>query len=319
MDTASRWHFADRAQARFANESEFPLRLKALRWVGRQTWLPRGQHRLLRLIAPSERIPHYFFEVPFFGHKYRGDLANHTDWLVFCYGAAPSCELFLLREVAAAIRQQRPGPVNFFDIGANVGHHSLFMARHADQVFAFEPLPELCGLIREKISLNQLDNIQLHAVGLGSKEDTLKFFPGLGSNSGMGSFLVHDNVDAGSQLELPVKAGDPYFEDQRLPRIDIMKVDVEGFEPFVFRGLAHRIASDRPVILTELTEWSRQGFGTEADFRAHFYPDARMAAVAGRHGCNFHLAAFDYASSAEVLIVPPELAGIVQQNSARGA
>lgn len=279
-----------------------------MRWLGRQTWLPRGQHRLLRMIASPEGGGHYFFEIAFFGHRYRGDLANHSDWLVFCYGAAPSCELFLLRELAQAIRRRRPGPVNFFDVGANVGHHTLFMASHADSVYAFEPLPDLCRLIEEKITLNNLGNVSLHAVGLGSSAGAFKYFPGLGVNSGMGSFLVHENVDLNSPLELPVEVGDSYFEHKQLPRIDLMKVDVEGFEPNVFNGLAKRIAGDRPPILTELSDWSRDGFGGEAGFRAHFYADAQIAAVKGRHGGDFKLAPFDYATSAEVLILPPELA-----------
>ena len=43
-----------------------------------------------------------------------------------------------------------------------------------------------------------------------------------------------------------------------------MKVDVEGFEPFVFQGLKERIHKDRPPVLTEMTDRSREGFGSEA-------------------------------------------------------
>jgi hypothetical protein len=73
-----------------------------------------------------------------------------------------------------------------------------------------------------------------------------------------------------------------------------MKVDVEGFEPLVFRGLMGRIHSDRPPILSELSNRSRTGFGSEAKFRETFWKDAVFAEVAGRQGCPFRLKPFRY-------------------------
>lgn len=90
-----------------------------------------------------------------------------------------------------------------------------------------------------------------------------------------------------------------------------MKVDVEGFEPHVFRGLKGRIHSDRPPILSELTDRSRAGFGSEARFRETFWNNAVFAEVAGRHGCPFRLKPFRYKSTGEMLIVPPEMADFV--------
>lgn len=94
--------------------------------------------------------------VDFFGRRYRGDLAQYIDWRVFCYGSASSAELSVLEKIASQIRTRRPGPINFVDVGANVGHHTLFMAGIADQILAFEPHPRLQPLIEDKIVLNGL-------------------------------------------------------------------------------------------------------------------------------------------------------------------
>jgi len=298
----------------FAREGAFPLRYRMLRWIGQAGWLRYGQHRLLRRIHDPEYGPHFLFEVDFFGQRYRGDMAHYIDWLVFCYGGAPYCELSLLRAVAPELRAGRDGALSFFDIGANVGHHTLFMAPLADRVIAFEPLPALRELIAEKIELNALTNVDVLPVALGDADEERDYFVGRGANSGEGSFLPEGEFDRGNLVSLPIRRGDRFFEEKHLPRIDLMKVDVEGFEPYVFRGLAGRIRRDRPVILTELSDNSRRGFGSAAAFQSSFYDDARFAAVTGGFGKEFRLRRFDYETSDEVLIVPPEMAGFLQRN-----
>jgi len=312
MDRQRHWDSASRDRTTFALNCEFPLRLKLLRWLGRQTWLPRGQDLLLRMLCDPQTAPHFFFEIDFFGQRYRGDLAHYIDWVVFCYGAAPYSEVSLLKEVVAELRSRRCSPVNFFDVGANVGHHTLFMAPLADCVLAFEPFPPLRSLIEEKISLNALNNVVVVPFGLGERDETLEYFPGKGANPGAGTFLPNGQIHVEDSVKLTVRNGDLLCEERNFPRIDLLKVDVEGFEPFVFRGLANRIGRDRPVILTELTDASRDGFGSEAGFRASFYKSARFAEVTGRNGCEFKLRRFVYEASFEALIVPPEMAEFVE-------
>lgn len=296
----------------YFQESEFPLRLKFLRWLGRQTWLAKGQDRLLRATLHPDNCASFLFEVDFFGQKYRGDLAHYIDWMVFCYGSYATNELSLLKEVASQIRTRRAGPINFVDVGANVGHHSLFMARIADQVLAFEPYPALQRQIEEKIALNELKNVRLVPFGLGDKEEVQDYYPGEGANSGIGTFLLDADERKAQPIKLPIKKGDSLLDEYGFGRIDIMKVDVEGFEPFVFFGLQNRIRVDRPVILTEMTEKSRNGFGSEDAFRNAFYEGARFTAVTGRNGCVFKLRPFVYEKSGEVLIVPSEMRGFVE-------
>lgn len=307
-DAPRRWNTARRTRAIFARETEFPWHLRLLRRLGRSRWLPFGQDRLLRLIHDPETSPHFLFEVDFFGQLYRGDLAHYIDWLVFCYGGAPYYELSLLKEAVAFLRSRRRGPIGFFDIGANVGHHSLFMATLADRVIAFEPMPDLVALIEEKIQINRLTNVEVVPVAMGDADEDGDYLVGRGANSGEGSFLPHGEFDRGSLIKLPIRQGDRLCEAKRLPRVDLVKVDVEGFEPQVFRGLAGSIRRDRPIILTELSDNARRGFGTEEGFRAAFYESAHFTEVGGGFSAGPKFRPFRFATSGEVLIVPPEFA-----------
>jgi FkbM family methyltransferase len=293
-----------------ATPADYPARLKLLRWVGRQTWIPKGQDWLLRRIWHPDGGRQFAFEVDFFGARYQGNLAHYVDWSVFAYGSHALAELTLLDALAAEIRQRR-GRVCYYDVGANVGHHSLYMAPRVDAVIAFEPYGPLREEILTKMKRNAFDHVRVIPFAIGETDETLNYYPGETANSGTGTFRPEAEETRRAAIPLEIRNGDRLCEEQGLPPIDLMKVDVEGFEPRVFRGLAARIARDRPPILTELSGKSMAGYASEAEFRRSFWDGAVFAEVCGREGCPFELRPFVYGHSGEVLIVPPEMTGFV--------
>jgi FkbM family methyltransferase len=302
-----RWS-SDSAEIKYFRADEFPLRMRLLRWLGRQTWIPKGQHRLLYFVMAPEKAPDYPFEVDFFGKRYRGNLADYIDWMVFAYGSYASSELALLKDAADYLRQKRSAPIHFVDVGANSGHHTLFMAGIADQTIAFEPFPGLVRAIEAKIALNNLANVKLIPAALGARNEVRDYFLGEGANAGTGTFIANEGERAATPIQLSIRRGDDVLAEEKLARLDLLKVDVEGFEPFVFEGLRQRILADRPIILTEMTEKSYQHLGSEKAFRDLFYEGARFACVAGRSGHGYRLEPFQYGITFETVILPPEYA-----------
>ena len=303
----NRWS-SDSAKIKYSRVGEFPLRMRLLRWLGRQTWIPKGQHRLLYWVMAPEKAPDYQFEVDFFGKRYRGNLADYIDWMVFAYGSYASSELALLKDAAGYLRQKRSAPIYFVDVGANSGHHTLFMAGIADQIIAFEPFPGLVRAVKAKIALNTLANVKLIPVALGSRNEVRDYFLGEGANAGTGTFIANERERETAPIQLSIRRGDDVLAEEKLARLDLLKVDVEGFEPFVFEGLRQRILSDRPIILTEMTEKSYQHLGSEMAFRDLFYRGAHFAGVGGRSGHGYRLEPFRYGITFETLILPPEYA-----------
>lgn len=298
----------------FAKETELPARLRLMRWLGHQEWAPRGTDRVLRALHHPDSGEHFRFDVDFFGKRYRGDLAHYIDWLVFSYGAAPHSELALLREATAYLRGKRTGEITFFDVGANVGHHTLFMSGVADRVFAFEPFPVVREELEGRLSLNQVSNVRVMPVGLGDEDQELPYFASTGANSGIGTFLNHRSAEYQSGSTLPVRRGDPLFDLMGLPRMDLLKIDVEGFEPHVLRGLRERIQRDRPIILTELMASTRANFGSEQGLRDCFYENASFFGVGGRFNKRgYRLTPFSFAETEEILVLPPEYAAFADQ------
>jgi FkbM family methyltransferase len=282
-----------------------------MRWLGKQTWIPKGQDRLLRLLWSPNKLRHFAFDIDFFGMRYEGDLAHYIDWMVFAYGAAPYCELSLLEDLARELKRFRP-EIHFYDVGANAGHHMLFMAPRADLVYAFEPYAELLPLLRQKISRNQLTTVTVVPCALGEEDASLDYFPGGGGNSGVGSLLPDEKTDHAEPIKVSVRKGDALFEEMHMPCIDLMKIDTEGFEPYVIRGLQKRIQRDRPAFIMEWSDRTRAGFQSEAAFREFIYPDAVLAEVTGRNGCRYRLRPFRFDSTEEAVVAPPELADFIR-------
>jgi FkbM family methyltransferase len=295
------------ATQRYAREDSWPFRMKLARWLGHLSWAPRGQDKALRTLIHPDTCDPYYFEVDFFGKKYRGNLAHFIDWTVFCYGAFAGSELAVLQKVVSLMRSSRSGPINCLDIGANSGHHTLFMSTIADQVVAFEPYPPLQSLIRDMIALNGLMNVKLMPFGLGESDESLKYYPGSGANSGVGSFLEDVEDEHATPITLEVRRGETVLEELEMGPISVLKIDVQGFEADVLRGLQDRILRDRPVILTELTGGARKRFGSEQGFRDCLYPGAYVVEVSGKRN-DYELSQFRYETADEVLIAPPEIA-----------
>ena len=283
-----------------------PLRLRLQRLLGRQHWIRRGRDRLLRRLCNPDAAPPIDFTVPFFGGVYPGRLDNFVDWSVFHYDGYARHELLLLRDIVRALA--RPGvPLpTFFDVGANIGNHALFMALHGCSVHAFEPFAPVRAALLVKIAANPGLDIRVHDFALGEEDATLAFAPPSGANPGTGSFAP-DETRVGT-LELPVRQGDAAFAELALPPIGILKIDVEGFEAQVLAGLSARLTCDRPVILFELSERTRERVGAPSNLDALLYPRHRLFSVETRSVSGpYRLRPFDYATASEALAVPGEL------------
>jgi FkbM family methyltransferase len=196
------------------------LKLRLLRAVGRND-LIWGRTRLIWKLEPPENVREYPFEVDFFGFRYPGNLKRFFDWSVYFLGAYSHHELLLLADVVAGVRGRASAPVVAWDIGANVGVHTLFLAGIADHVVAFEPLGAHADLIEEKVALNGLDTVDVHRLALGDS-DTSKTLhhPDLEtiSNTGTASLFEDYNPSHNQQsTDVKVVHGDRYRAAFGLP------------------------------------------------------------------------------------------------------
>jgi FkbM family methyltransferase len=134
------------------------------------------------------------------------------------------------------------------DIGAYTGVYSIEAALKNRNciVRAFEPNPIIFSNLRNNIELNELSNrVGLFQSALGSKEGLSKLYIPEYSESTSISSLISESS---RYIEVPVSTIDHIFYSQR---IDLIKIDVEGYESEVFIGGQHVLDKSKPIILAE--------------------------------------------------------------------
>jgi FkbM family methyltransferase len=144
------------------------------------------------------------------------------------------------------------------DVGANVGNHAIFISEYCEKLYSFEPNNRPSKIFREAISSSTNKNIHLLEFGLGASNETLPFYDFKG-NYGRSSF-VYDASQVGlfESKEFEVRIGDSVVKDLELSDIDLIKIDVEGFEKEVLVGLQETIRDQQPIIDFEYNQQTRK-------------------------------------------------------------
>ena len=215
---------------------------------------PRGAYVIYRcLTGAASPLACYLgkpttFRTTTFGIVYEGTTEDFADRHVLQYGAFEKSHLFFLRDVSR-------GGV-FLDVGAHKGLYSLFMSRYQKQVHAFEPYEPVLKKFRSLVASNGIRNIVIHPVGLGDKHERLAFAKPEGNNMVMGSFVFANNNAQHEQLE--IVTGDEALKNAGVTEVELIKMDIEGFEQPALLGLSETLARSRPIVLFELSLGAHQ-------------------------------------------------------------
>ncbi len=151
-----------------------------------------------------------------------------------------------------------------FDIGANIGFLTLNFASACldGHVFAFEPDSRSFGFLKSNVDLNGFTNISLYNIALGDRSEKMHLHKMYTNNPGANRILPVDSGNDHEQEEVQVTTLDAMIEQLPIKRLDLMKVDVEGFEIFVLRGGKKIIQEWKPILFVELADVNlkQQGF-----------------------------------------------------------
>jgi FkbM family methyltransferase len=143
------------------------------------------------------------------------------------------------------------------DVGANVGAISLAASTAvgpSGRVISIEPHPRTFGYLQQNIRLNRRENIRALNCAVGATAGTLSF-------SDLDADDRNAVIDRGG-LQVRVETLDALLDDRPEP-IALLKVDVEGFEKYVFEG-ARRVLERTACVYFEADErnYGRYGYST---------------------------------------------------------
>lgn len=136
----------------------------------------------------------------------------------------------------------------FVDVGAFVGNHSVFFAKHCrpSHVIAFEPFPETFSLLRHNVLINQLSGkVACLNKAVSDAPGTLSMSVVSKKNRGM------NRLDEQGSTSVEVTTLDRELSHLESP-ITFLKIDAEGHGSNVIRGAKTLIERDKPVIAVEV-------------------------------------------------------------------
>lgn len=215
----------------------------------------RGWKRMVRdLTGPEKFTEEAVVTIGAYGKKMIAHLDSYIEWNIYHFGGYEQKRINHFRNFVK-------GDGVLLDIGANVGNHSIALSDRFKDIYSFEPNPLIFERLVKNLELNGLDNIHAVNSGLGNRQGSLKFYqPGPGEpNKGLGTFEKGEASPKSIEMELPVQIGDDFVE-QNLPgeRVAAIKIDVQGFEPYVMNGLRKTIERHKPVIWFEVSDSTRR-------------------------------------------------------------
>lgn len=150
-------------------------------------------------------------------------------------------------DIVQLFRDHFPVGRNVIDAGANLGLHSIALAKqakHGEKIYALEPHPEIFSLTEQ----NCRNYPSIECINRAASDREMEFY--------MPSILAWENAGGASvsqenhQGYLPVR-GVP-IDSLALENIGLMKIDVEGHEWECIHGAAETLQRDRPVLIVEI-------------------------------------------------------------------
>jgi FkbM family methyltransferase len=142
----------------------------------------------------------------------------------------------------------KPGD-HFVDVGANIGFMTLYAANcvgNNGAVDAFEPVATTARLLQRNIELNkEISCVIVHEFALGAESKRSMIYSETG-NRGGASIIANTDVHDGEEIE--IRTLDEVVQDMQ---VDVIKIDVEGFELEVLKGAQQTIAHQRPILIVE--------------------------------------------------------------------
>lgn len=145
------------------------------------------------------------------------------------------------------VRALKPGSV-VLDIGAQFGYYSLLAAKilgRTGRVFAFEPIPTNFKILKQNLRINGYDDIvQPVQKAVGDRHKVVTFF--LYRDSDSHGMFRHPQAAVKEKISVECITIDEFLGGQP---VDVIKMDIEGNEPYALEGMKQTIARSPNLIL----------------------------------------------------------------------
>ncbi|MFL5763459.1 MAG: FkbM family methyltransferase [Bacteroidia bacterium] len=175
------------------------------------------------------------------------DIRDYQSWLIY-YDCDYDSSFDILKHVKSGL--------TIIDVGGNIGQTAMTMAQKtgaAGKVISFEPHPSTVEKFRKNLSLNpQISNVIVENFGLGDQENTAEMFVECTTNSGGNRIAGSSEKSNGTPVKITTL--DRYLDMHGIEKVDLVKIDVEGYEMNVLNGMTKILQRQRPLLYLEIDD-----------------------------------------------------------------
>ncbi len=212
---------------------------------------------LIKIFSPSQNIYKHLsfigaFEVEVAGKKFKTmhygyELENEIFWKGLAGGWESECIIWWVKLCANADV--------ILDIGASTGIYALIAktTKPMAKVFAFEPLPKVFEKLQQNIALNNFE-IKSYSAALSDYDGTGTI--AMPDVEMLYSVTINQPLDIDNKnykaIDVETIRLATFIEQQKLPKVDLMKIDVETHEGEVLLGMGDYLAKYKPIMLIEI-------------------------------------------------------------------
>jgi len=178
---------------------------------------------------------------------------QNDDMANSCIGRGIEWEPHILRFVEKY--KELSNLENIIDVGANFGYHSLHFSKlikESGKIFAFEPQLQNFELLKKNVEMNNITNVVLFNNACSDVLEEVNMpYVDTSNPVNMGDFTPNViNTKQSSKVKTII------LDNLKLPKIDLIKIDVQGYEIKVLKGLKELINKDKPILIIELEDCS---------------------------------------------------------------
>ena len=157
----------------------------------------------------------------------------------------------------------KPG-MRVLDIGANIGYFTNIISKQVGKsgaVFAFEPVSGYRSQVEWHVKTNHFsDIVKIYPFGLSDKSCKLK----IGMDNISASLHWTPKTPPSNYEEIELQRLDDIVEKESIGKIDFIKIDIDGHEPFFVDGAVEFFKKNSPIILVEFANLNLFVAGSDA-------------------------------------------------------
>ena len=141
------------------------------------------------------------------------------------------------------------------DLGSNIGYYAVIESNiigESGKVFAIEPSPVNFPILKLNLENQKKNNFVAYNIGIGDKNEEMEFIISAKSNW---SRIRMNNEKINSEdkvIKIPVKTLNSFVNENDIKKIDILRMDVEGFEYSILLGANEVLEKFKPKLFIEI-------------------------------------------------------------------